>query len=130
MDEVFSEQLDRAALRALSERSDSTGLLRLLSHFLVLGSLAALISAVPSGTRRTSAVCGAFSVTVRKKPKRVMIPSEGRGQATLYVPLPRFSNAKRPALSATTSRCSRPPWPSKEMRAPARGTPSASAMTP
>ena len=49
MDEVFSEQLDRAALRALSKRSDSTGLLRLLSHFLVLGALAALIAAVPFG---------------------------------------------------------------------------------
>ena len=49
MDEVFAEQLDRETLRALSARSDIKGVLRLLSHFLALGALAALIAVLPFG---------------------------------------------------------------------------------
>ncbi len=49
MDEVFAEKLDRAALRALSQRSDIKGLVRLLSHVAVLAALAAVIAIVPLG---------------------------------------------------------------------------------
>jgi len=49
MDEVFAEKLDRAALRALSQRSDIKGLVRLLSHVALLAALAAVIAVVPLG---------------------------------------------------------------------------------
>jgi fatty acid desaturase len=47
MDEVFAEKLDRATLHALSQPSDFKGLAHLLSHFTVLGGLAALIAILP-----------------------------------------------------------------------------------
>ena len=47
MDEVFAEKLDRTALRALSERSNFRCLAHLLSHFAVLGGLAAVIAILP-----------------------------------------------------------------------------------
>jgi fatty acid desaturase len=47
MDEAYSERLDRETLRALSARSDFKGITHLLSHFAVLGGLAAVISFIP-----------------------------------------------------------------------------------
>jgi fatty acid desaturase len=49
MDESFADRLDRETLRALGERSDAKGLIRLASHFLLLGALAALIAVLPFG---------------------------------------------------------------------------------
>ncbi|MDA0228572.1 MAG: fatty acid desaturase [Proteobacteria bacterium] len=47
MDEAFAEKLDRDTLRALSQRSDIKGLVRLFSHFSLLAALAVGIAVVP-----------------------------------------------------------------------------------
>ncbi len=49
MDDVFADRLDAKTLHALNARSDTKGLIRWISHVVVLGALAALILAITFG---------------------------------------------------------------------------------